>query len=50
MAQDVCLQKKPPLKEWKRGRWAACHFADVSLEEKYARAKEDLESEKEQKI
>ena len=50
MAQDVCLQKKPPLKEWKRGRWAACHFADVSLEEKYARAKEGLESEKEQKI
>lgn len=50
MAQDVCYQKEPLLKEWKRGRWAACHFADIPLEEKYARAKEGLEGEKEQKI
>ncbi len=27
-AQEVCKQEMPPLKEYKPGRFAACHFAD----------------------
>ena len=27
LAQDICAQVEPPLREYAPGRWAACHFA-----------------------
>jgi hypothetical protein len=27
MAQVICKQEAPPLKQWLPGHWAACHFA-----------------------
>jgi oligopeptide/dipeptide ABC transporter ATP-binding protein len=27
-AETKCREEEPPLREWRKGQWAACHFAD----------------------
>lgn len=42
MAQDICKRIPVPLKEFKKGRFSACHFAEISSTEKKKKAKVPL--------